>query len=261
MNRVVVDLENHNSTVRTVDRALDILLCFRERQEWLMYELADRLHLNRSTVFRLLRTLEDREFVIRNKDTDVYRLGMRFIEVSANMYKKENWPMAMLPSMEQLRDLLGETVSIYTRDRKDQVCIQAVQSEHSIRRVVKLGERLPLNTGATGKVLFAFSENDVQSLLLNDPDWCSNIEKIQFVSEIEQIKNAGYAVSFQEPEPGVSAVSAPLYDQEGNVVAALTVSGPLDRLTMDRMTEQLPMIIQAAQRLKLSLPSPHLLFS
>ncbi|MBB3112611.1 DNA-binding IclR family transcriptional regulator [Paenibacillus phyllosphaerae] len=241
--------EEGKSNVRAVERALDLLLCFTIRSEWAMGELAEQTGLHKSTVHRMLATLEDKGFVTRDRISERYRLGLRVWELAANMSHSDDPAIIGLSEMERLRDLIGETVSLYIRDGSERIRIQAVQSNQAVRRVAPVGDRLPLYVGASSKVLIAFERVGKQEELLNDPTWPASIDRGQFRKVLEEIQATGYATSFEEREIGAAAVAAPVYNRSGSLVAALSVSGPSNRLTLEAMVQHVPAIFEAARRI------------
>ncbi|QHW31530.1 IclR family transcriptional regulator [Paenibacillus rhizovicinus] len=241
--------EDGKSTVRAVERALDLLLCFTARKEWAMTELAEQVGLHKSTVHRMLATLEQRGFVARDAASDRYRLGLRIWELSANMSGADDPAVIGLPEMERLRDMLGETVSLYLRDGNERIRIQAVQSIQAIRRVAPIGARLPLYVGASSKVLIAFEEPAKCEELLQDESWPASFDRLQYREQLEDWRRLGYATSVEEREQGAAAVAAPIFSRTGKLVAALSVSGPANRLTPEKMREQAPAVMEAAHRL------------
>ncbi|MFC0215581.1 IclR family transcriptional regulator [Paenibacillus chartarius] len=242
-------MEDNKLTVRAVERALDILLCFAEATELSLTEIAGKVGLHKSTVHRLLASLEGKGFILRDVSTEKYRLGFRLWELSANLSQTDDPGLLLLPEMERLRDLIGETVSLYVRDGKERVRIQAVQSNQAIRRVAPVGVRMPLYVGASSKVLVAFGEPAVVSDMLLDPDWPASLDRDLFVQQLQETKRLGYATSVEEREPGAAAVSAPIVNRAGRLIAALAVSGPSNRLTLETMQEQAPLIMEAAKRM------------
>ncbi|MGG1552853.1 IclR family transcriptional regulator [Paenibacillus ferrarius] len=242
-------MEEGKLTVRAVERALDILLCFTGASEMTLTEISAGAGLHKSTVHRLLASLEGKGFVMRVENTDKYRLGYRLWELSANLSKEGDPGIILLPEMERLRDLLGETISLYVQDGLARVRIQAVQSNHAIRRVAPVGARMPLYVGASSKVLVAFAEPALQERLLASPDWPGGLDKAAFLQQLGETRRAGYATSVEEREPGAAAVSTPILDRGGRLVAALAVSGPANRLTLDEMLKQAPAIMEAARRM------------
>ncbi|NIK69573.1 MULTISPECIES: IclR family transcriptional regulator [unclassified Paenibacillus] len=242
-------MEEGKSNVRAVERALDILLCFTEGTDLAMSEIAEKVGLHKSTVHRMLATLEDRGFVERDPSSERYHLGMRMWELSAHLSSSDDQAVIWQPEMERLRDRLGETVSIYVRDGSERVRIQAVQSNQPVRRVAPVGARLPLYAGASSKVLIAYSDRFVQEQIFGDPAWLLAIDLDLYKQQLEEIVQQGYATSFEEREPGVAALAAPIFNRHGQVAAALSVSGPSSRLTLKTMREYSPVLIEFAKRM------------
>lgn len=237
------------STVRAVERALDVLLCFTQETDLSMTDISSRVGLHKSTVHRLLASLESKGFVMRDPVTEKYKLGYRIWELSANMTQSDDPAAVLLPEMERLRDQLGETVSLYIRDGIERIRIQAVQSNQAIRRVAPVGVRLPLYVGASSKVLLAFADPQVIDMVWNDPSWVKTIDQEQFKQQLEQIRRQGYATSFEEREAGAAAISAPIFNRGSKLIAALSVSGPSNRWTLKQMNRHAPLIVAAAERM------------
>jgi IclR family transcriptional regulator, KDG regulon repressor len=237
-------------TVRAAERALDILLCFTQEPELSLTDVARMTELNKSTVYRLLATLEEKGFLIRDAKTEKYRLGFRVWELSANLSQTDDPAVLFLPEMERLRDQVEETVSLYIRDGMERIRIQAVESTQTIRRVAPLGARMPLSVGASSKVLVAYADPAVQKMVLSDPSWPDNVDKDQYIRQLDEIRNRGYATSFEEREAGTSAIAAPVLDRSGNIMAALSISGPVSRFTMERMQEVIPKLLESTRRMR-----------
>lgn len=242
-------MEDGKSTVRAVDRALDILLCFITKTDWAMTEIAEHVGLHKSTVHRMLATLEEKGFIERDRSTDRYHLGLKMWELSANLSRSDDQATIWLPEMERLRDKLGETVSIYVRDGFERIRMQAVQSNQPVRRVAPVGVRLPLYAGASSKVLIAYSDPAIQESIFGDAAWLNSIDLDQYKQQLEEVCLQGYATSFEEREPGAAALSAPIFNRKGKLTAALSVSGPASRLTMKTMREYAPVMMESAKRM------------
>lgn len=242
-------MEEQKANVRAVERALDILLCFTDSTDLGLSEISSRLSLHKSTVHRLLATLENKGFLIRDIETEKYRLGFRIWELSANLTHNDDPATLLLPEMERLRDLVEETISLYVRDGSERIRIQAVQSKQPIRRVAPIGARMPLAVGASSKVLVAYAEPYFLQELLNDQDWPDFVNKDIYVEQLTQIKQQGFATSVEERELGTAAVAAPIFNRNGQLVASIAASGPSNRLTSEKMSDYAPYIMEAAYRM------------
>lgn len=241
--------EDSKLTVRAVERALDLLLCFTDDSDLSLTELSQRVGLHKSTVHRLLASLEGKGFVRRDPISERYRLGYRMWELSANLSQDDDPAVILLPEMERLRDLLGETVSLYVRDGLERIRVQAVQSNQAIRRVAPIGARLPLHVGASGKILVAFGTPELREELLASSVWGDGKQRKVFERQLQEAMEAGFATSLEEREAGAAAVAVPIFNRTHRMAAALAVSGPLNRLSADKMREDAPAILEAAKRM------------
>lgn len=242
-------MEDAKLTVRAVERALDILLCFTDAAELSLTEISGRAGLHKSTVHRLLASLEVKGFVLRDPSSDKYRLGYRVWELSANLSQEDDPEVVLLPEMERLRDVLEETVSLYVRDGLERIRVQAVQSSQAIRRVAPVGARMPLYVGASSKVLVAFAGQEVQAQVLAAAQWPGEDDRDSFVKQLDDVRRDGYAISIEEREAGAAAVSVPIFNRTQRLVAALAISGPMNRMTAEKMREQAPVLKDAAGRM------------
>jgi IclR family KDG regulon transcriptional repressor len=226
--------EQEKGTVRAVERALDILLCFSGPETELgLSDIAKRIGLHKSTVHRLLASLESKGFIRRHPQTDKYRLGWSVLELVSNVYQSDDLSSIVLPEMTRLRDAIGETISLYVLSGHERIRIQAVESQQPVRRVANVGKRLPLYVGASGKVLLAYSSEELLEELMNDPSWPQDLNRDEFRAALRHVRECGYAVSIAEREPGAAAVAAPILSRSGEAIAALSISGPVDRFTKD----------------------------
>ncbi|NMO98083.1 IclR family transcriptional regulator [Paenibacillus lemnae] len=248
-------MEDRKLTVRAVERALDILMCFTKGSELALTEIASQIGLHKSTVHRLMTTLEDRGFVVRDSRSDKYRLGLKIWELSTHLSHSDDPAVLLLPAMESLRDRLGETVSLYLRDGGERIRIQAVQSNQAIRRVAQVGARLPLYVGASSKVLVAFAAESDQEEILNAADWPDTVDKDTYRAQLADIMEQGYAISIEEREPGAVAVSVPVMDHNGRIAAALSVSGPVSRLSAETLRDFAPVLKESARDMGLMISS------
>lgn len=240
---------HERKTVRAVERALDILLCFLKQPSLSLTEIAEITQLNKSTVYRLLLTLEGKGFLVRDPDTEKYQLGFRIWELSVNLDSSNDPAILFLPEMERLRDQLDETISLYVRDGYERVRIQAVESRQAIRRVAPIGARLSLAVGASSKVLMAFEDSEIVEEVIQSPQWPKDIDPIQYRTQLKEIAQSGYAMSVEEREAGTAAIAVPIFNRNEKIVAALAVSGPVQRMSRQQMLSFLPALKNSGEKL------------
>jgi DNA-binding IclR family transcriptional regulator len=182
-------------------------------------ELCERTGLPRATAHRLAVGLEVHGLLHRGSDGK-WRPGPALAELAAGgVDPLLEAAAAVLP---RLRDITGESVQLYRRDGTQRVCVAAAEPASGLRDTVPVGSRLPMTAGSGAKVLAAWSEPAVQRALLADARFNERA--------LVDVRRRGWAQSVAERESGVASVSAPVRDAGGQVVAAVSVSGPIERI-------------------------------
>lgn len=198
--------------------------------------VSSALGLPKSSAHRLLSELSDLGIVRRTEDGR-YSLGHRLLYWGAAAAHSFDLRGLAEPSMRSLRDELGESVHLYVREDDARICIAAVEGNYSLRPFVALGRPLPLTSGAAGKLLLAFAEEDEVDNILEAAGGPVASDALSLARSLESIREQRWATSAGEREEGVSAVATAIVDSVGRVVAALSISGPSTRLTSDRLEE------------------------
>jgi DNA-binding IclR family transcriptional regulator len=182
-------------------------------------ELCERTGLPRATAHRLAVGLEVHGLLYRGSDGK-WRPGPALAELAAGGVD----PLleAAASVLPRLRDITGESVQLYRRDGTQRVCVAAAEPASGLRDTVPVGSRLPMTAGSGAKVLAAWAEPAVQRSLLTDARFNERA--------LVDVRRRGWAQSVAERESGVASVSAPVRDAGGHVVAAVSVSGPIERI-------------------------------
>lgn len=182
-------------------------------------ELCERTGLPRATAHRLAVGLEVHGLLHRGSDGK-WRPGPTLAELAAGgVDPLLEAAAAVLP---RLRDITGESVQLYRRDGAQRVCVAAAEPASGLRDTVPVGSRLPMTAGSGAKVLAAWAEPGVQRTVLADATFSERA--------LVDVRRRGWAQSVAERESGVASVSAPVRDAAGHVVAAVSVSGPVERI-------------------------------
>ncbi|MGH3569561.1 MAG: IclR family transcriptional regulator [Pseudonocardia sp.] len=182
-------------------------------------ELCQRTGLPRATAHRLAVGLEVHGLLHRGSDGR-WRPGPALTELATGgVDPLLEAAAAVLP---RLRDITGESVQLYRREGSHRICIAAAEPASGLRDTVPVGTRLPMTAGSGAKVLAAWAEPAVQRTVLTDATFSDRV--------LLDVRRRGWAQSIAERESGVASVSAPVRDTAGRVVAAVSVSGPVDRI-------------------------------
>lgn len=222
--------------IRSLQRAIDVLQCFTiEERELSLTEISKKINLAKSTVIRLLYTLELNNFVERDDLTFKYKLGKKVYFIGNIAGQSIEIRTVAKPTMRVLRDKTKETVNLYVLDKENRVCIQQLESLQSIRHIVKIGAKLPLTLGAAGKVLLAYQSRDFIDKAIKSEK--PKKSKLDLINELNLIIDERFAQSIDEREVGSSAIATPIFDVNGHVIAALSLSGPTSRFKKDVIEE------------------------
>jgi IclR family transcriptional regulator, KDG regulon repressor len=240
-----------SQSVRAVERALDILLCFSQDSPTLsLTEIAELVGMHKSTIHRLLATLESKRFITRDKTTGMYQLGFLFIEMASIMLRDLNVQHWALPYLEQLSERSGETVDLAVFDNGHVVYLQVVESSQRIKIAAAVGEQLPAFCTASGKAFLAFLPTDYVRRILSQelPQYTEHTLVIpeDIYENLYEIRQRGFAISDQEYEKDINAVAAPIMNASGCPVAAIAIVGPSYRMPHERMMKLGQMIIDTA---------------
>jgi DNA-binding IclR family transcriptional regulator len=195
--------------VAAVDRALSVLGAFRSGDRALnLTELADRTKLYKSTVLRLLASLEHARLIVRQGE-GVYALGPEIARLHAVFTGSFSLESQVLPVLRDLVAATHESAAFHVRQGDQRLCLYRVDSPHIVRDHTKAGDLLPLNRGAGGRVLCAFAgaRGAVH----------------------EKIRKEGYVEIDSDRVPDLSGISAPVFGAEGQLVGAVTLTMPTSR--------------------------------
>ena len=245
-----------NDTVQTVSKAFKILelLSFHPWQG--VSELARSLSCQKSTVFRLLNTLKKEGFIIQDKETEKYSLSLKLFSLGANTVNNLDLTEAARPILTRLSQASKETIHLCTIDNDQLVYLQKIESPHSLQvnMMSRIGQSTPFYCTGVGKVLLAYQpEEKILGYLNNTSLNCFTDHTITegdaLMAELEAIRKNGYAYDNEEHEIGVRCVAAPIFNQAGTIIAALSISGPTVRICDGKLTELRELVIHTAREI------------
>jgi DNA-binding IclR family transcriptional regulator len=200
--------------------------------------IAQRLGQPRSSTHRLLSELVHLGLLFR-VGTATYIPGPRLVRWGEAASGVTDIVRIAQPAMVRLRDAVGESVHLYVRQRNTRVCVAAVEGSYELRHFTEVGKPLPLSVGASGKLLLAFADAATRSQELRRvagaPVTPRAPSSEELTAQIEEIVASGWSMSFGEREEGLAAAAVPIRDRAGAVIAALSISGPTTRLTVERL--------------------------
>ncbi|MFE1047374.1 IclR family transcriptional regulator [Streptomyces olivaceus] len=229
------------SAVQSVDRAVSVLEILARHGEAGVTEIADELEVHKSTAFRLLGVLENRGLVAQEKERGKYYLGAGVLRLAGAAAVRLDISQEGVPVCRELADELGETANIAVLDDDAAVNVMQARGTASVTAQNWLGRRTPLHATASGKVLLAHLPSTLREGLLARPLHRFTEHTVTGAAVLrgvlETVAGLGYAITEEELEIGLAAVAAPVRSHDGKVIASISVSGPVYRLTPDRLPD------------------------
>jgi DNA-binding IclR family transcriptional regulator len=226
---------------QTADRVIRLLLAVARSSEPLgITDLSRVTGFERAAVHRLIQPLLEHGFVTRESRGKRYVLGPGLIEMWALGMGKFGLRDHARGALERVAATTTETVSLHIRDDLHRICIDVVEGAHPVRRVVPVGERLPLYSGPTGKAMLAFLPEETIGAALT-AGAAEGVDPVHARSDLEDARANGYLALVGDRVAGVGGLSVPVFDASG-VVAVVTASGPARRFDEETMAEFAPYV-------------------
>ncbi len=238
-----------SGSVRSVERTLDLLIALERADDPVgLSELARAVDIPKATAQRLLKVLESRGFV--QKERKCYQLGAGIVPLAGAFLAGSSLAKAAFPILEELAALSGETTSLQVRQGFDRVVVQRVHSPHPLGYTLSIGQRLPLHLGAAGRVLMAsMPDEELRRFLEPLSEFRlvggETMTREELLAKLQQTRLQGFALSRGEREMGVVALAAPVARPHGGTIAAMAITGPPSRMTQERV-EQLSIEVRRA---------------
>lgn len=240
--------DNRSRGVKSVETLFEIVSFLQQHRGATVTEVADHLDLAKSTVHAHLTTMWEYEYVV--KEGDQYKLGLKFLNHGIFARNEFGLLDIVRPKLEELADETGEVAWLVVEEHGKVVNLDNAMGEHAVQTVSGIAERLPIYATSAGKAILAhFPEERTEEILgrrqlenhtsrtITDPD--------DLRDELEDIRSCGVAFADSEFVKGVRAISAPILNQD-QVVGAITISGPANRLKGEVYQEEVPDLILGA---------------
>jgi IclR family acetate operon transcriptional repressor len=250
-------MSRSQTSLQVLERTFAILDLFTaERPEWTMTEIASACALPVPTAHRILAALQRRGFVAREDLTKRFRLGAAAVELGERARLVVDLRRIALPVLRRLARDTDETalLTVVGEDRSSSLCLERVESSQPLRLSVEPGRRLPLHAGASQKALLAFMRADEIERVVTRP-----LERLcratitdaeALVGNLDEIRERGWAISFEETNVGVWGVAVPVLDRRGEIAASLGLAGPSARLSQPEVSDHVTRLQSAAAEIE-----------
>ena len=209
--------------------------------------------MHKSTVHRLLATLEEKQFVKRNPKTGTYSLGVNMLHMAYLTLEQNDLRHIAHPFLRRLKDLFQETINLSVLDGSYMIYLDIIESDQRVKLAAATGQKLPAFCTASGKAFLAHASDEIVQRVLDAgmPSHTENtITDIETYQEsLKLIREVGFATSIEEFEVGINAVAAPILDINSSPIGAIAVAGPSFRLTKEEMLKIGPVLVDTAREI------------
>lgn len=238
--------------VQSVDRALRLLeILGAEDAGCRLTDLAARADLPPSTAHRLLTALEKRHFVEFNRTETIWHVGRQAFAVGATFVRERNFVAAALPFLRHLRDKTRETANLGVVQDGEVIFLTQVESREIMRAITRVGGRAPMVCSGIGKAILAtYAPEDVTAIAKRyglkrmTPHSIAKLADLR--ANLQNVRDAGYAVDNEEFVPGLRCIASAVYNQLGEPICAISISGLSSRITEDRVAQLGTLVREAA---------------
>lgn len=242
--------------VQSLIRALTLLNRLAEAREdgITLTDLAQQVGLASSTAHRLLATLEQERYVRFDQETRFWSVGVQAFVTGCAFMKTRNLVSLARPHMRSLMEDSGETVNLATEDEGQAVYLAQVECRQMMRAFARPGSRVPLHCSAVGKALLsAVAEKQLAKILHRHGMPRLTVKTIiapaRLRADLDRARAAGYAVDDEEHAVGLRCIAAPIFDETGEAIAAVSASGPMARIGDERIARLGASVLNTARRI------------
>jgi DNA-binding IclR family transcriptional regulator len=242
--------DTRNGSVHSVDRAISILQVLARNGGAGVTELGAELDMHKSTIFRLLATLEARGLVEQNSARGQYQLGYGIVQLAAGATRKYDLSVVSRPICQRLAEVVGETVNIAISDGEQVVSIDQVMGAAAVTTVNWVGQRTPMHAVSAGKLFLAqLATDELSAFLAKGLERYTErtvVDPEVLEGQLSEVRANGFAFTVEEHEVGLAAIAAPIRALEGNVIAAIAISGPVFRINEGTIPDLAKHVMMAA---------------
>jgi IclR family transcriptional regulator, KDG regulon repressor len=227
--------------VQSVDRALTIIKLVSMRKDGLgVTELAEKLQLNKSSIFRILATLAAHGFVEQDGDTKKYKLGYKYLELSAKLLDSIDIRKEAAPFLKELEELSNEVIHLVIYSQREAVYIEKLEGNEPLRMHSQVGKRVSMHCTSAGKVLLAnLPKSEVMEIIKENglsrhtENTITNEEEL--FKNLKTIQKNGFGTEIEENELGITCIAAPIFNHLGDVTGAVSISATSMRMSEERI--------------------------
>lgn len=216
-------------------------------------EVADEVSIDKSTAYRMLVTLTEAGYLVRDHASKLYRLSYKVVSLSRNLLAENEVYQMSRQILERLTAVTHETVHLCILDGSQTVLVQKVKGTQLVAVDFQIGDRSPLHCTSIGKALLAFQDvRQIEAVIANGlPQLASKTitDSNAFRKELHRVRSQGYAIDDHEFSDNMRCIAAPVFERGGRVQMGISISGPDTRFTLDKLEELKDPLLEASREL------------
>lgn len=227
-------------SIQSVEKALDVIEALSDHHSLSLIQLAELVNQPKSSLFRVILTLEKRGFISRSDEDGNYCLGFKQLVITKNLLERSSLRASAVAEMQKLVNKYGDTVNLCVLSGHEIVYVEIIEGTYALRMTDAIGSKSPFHATAAGKAIAAFlPENEMDAIVRDKglavitPNTITDRETL--FKHLTGVREAGYAVDNQEITLGARCVAAPVMNMFGRVEGAVSLSGALHRFPDDKI--------------------------
>jgi IclR family KDG regulon transcriptional repressor len=242
-------------SIRSIERVFMVLNCFSLEQKTLNFQaLVNQTKLPRSTLYRILHTLEKEDYVVYDENSDEYRLSMKFFKLGVVASSTTYFYQEISPFLDRLKTETPHTILVTGLSDKQMFYLDKRESNRELKVGSEIGQVRPPDYGILGRTLLTFTNEDQRQEIMEDLKKIRSKKEMDHLqSKLEEIKALGYAFAKDETFIGISGVAAPVFDQHHQVIVSLGILAPTAGLEQDEINDMIQLIVKTVQEISYSL--------
>lgn len=238
--------------IQSIEKALDVFEALSARDSLSLIELAELVNQPKSSLYRIILTLEKRGFIARSEEDGKYCLGYKQLVLTRNLLERSSLRNAAVTEMQRLVEKYGDTVNLCVLTDREILYVEIIEGTYALRMSDQVGSKSPFHATSAGKAIAAYLPEDRVDALLAERGLTREtpntiVDERLFRRELAAIRARGYAVDNEEITQGARCVGAPVFDMFGHVAGAVSISGAVHRFPDDRLAEIAGSVVQAGQ--------------
>ena len=246
---------NPNYPIKVLNKTLSILeILLQHGSAMNMTEISEKLGLYPSTIHRILDTLKYWGYVEQDPNTQKYQLGLKLLELGMAKFHQMDLVGEAAPYLKELVKECNETVHLGVLEEGEVMYLAKEESSQTIRMISYVGKRAPVYCTSLGKVLLAYLSEEGRKKILDEKELTRFTEntitdKSKLKKELDKVRKQGFALDSEENEKDICCIAAPIRNYQGKVIAAISISGPVYRIDINKQNHLKKVLIETSKKI------------